>query len=279
MMINTPMQKLQPALLDQICDAWQVLQQQQPLVHIMTNTVASNYVANILLAANASPAMIDNPYEAESFVQIAGALSLNLGTPTTGQVDAMHIAAQTAHSLQKPWVLDPVGYGQVLHWRSAVVDQLMRYQPTILRGNASEIGSLAGKNIASKGVSSTVDSAEVYLQAQSLLEQCQCIAISGEADYIISREYPVIQVSGGSGLQPRVTATGCALGALTAAYSAITSPAIAALSAHVHFAIAGQLAFQQAPQLGRFNVAFIDEIHQMNVETIRQYASFQVLAD
>ena len=132
--MNTSVQQLQNTLLDQICEAWSLLQAQQPLVHVMTNAVASNYVANILLAANASPAMIDNPFEAESFVKIAGALSLNLGTPTTEQVEAMQIAAKTAHSIQKSWVLDPVGYGNVLHWRSDVVDQLMTYQPTILRG-------------------------------------------------------------------------------------------------------------------------------------------------
>lgn len=132
--MNTSVQQLQNTLLNQICEAWSLLQKQQPLVHVMTNAVASNYVANILLAANASPAMIDNPFEAESFVKIAGALSLNLGTPTTEQVEAMQIAAKTAHSIQKSWVLDPVGYGNVLHWRSSVVDQLMTYQPTILRG-------------------------------------------------------------------------------------------------------------------------------------------------
>ena len=277
--MTTSTQALQQTLLDQICEAWLKLQQQQPLVHIMTNTVASNYVANIVLAAHASPAMIDNPFEAESFAKIAAAISLNLGTPTTEQVQAMQLAAKTAHQLQKPWVLDPVGYGTVLRWRSGIVDQLMHSQPTILRGNASEIGALAGKQIESKGVDSTVDSADVYLQARSLLDHCECIAISGESDYIISKDYPVIQVSGGSALQPRITAMGCALGALIAAYSAVTSPVLAALTAHVHFAIAGQLAFEPAQQLGCFNVAFLDEIHQLNTETIRQYANFKILPE
>lgn len=277
--MSTSTQALQHTLLDQICEAWEKLQQQQPLVHIMTNAVASNYVANVLLAANASPAMIDNPFEAESFAKIAAAINLNLGTPTTEQVQAMQIAAETAHRLQKPWVLDPVGYGAVLHWRSGIVDQLLHQHPTILRGNASEIGALAGKQIESKGVDSTINSADVYLQAKCLLEQCECVAISGESDYILSKDYPVIQVCGGSYLQPRVTATGCALGALIAAYSAVTSAAIAALAAHVHFAIAGQRAFKRAQQLGSFSVAFLDEIHQLNTESIRQYADFKILLD
>ena len=44
-----------------IIEAWQKLQQQQPLVQCITNSVAANYTANILLAAGASPAMIDIP--------------------------------------------------------------------------------------------------------------------------------------------------------------------------------------------------------------------------
>ena len=61
-------------LIEQIIQAWHELQRQTPLVQCMTNSVANNYVANILLAAGASPAMIDNPFEAESFTQISSAL-------------------------------------------------------------------------------------------------------------------------------------------------------------------------------------------------------------
>ena len=74
-----------------------------------------------------------------------------------------------------------------------------------------------------------------------------------------------------------MTATGCALGALIAAYSAISTPTIAAISAHVHFAIAGKLAFEKAQTVGSFNVAFIDYLHGMTVEMFEQYAEIQVL--
>lgn len=275
--MNTTNTQLHNEIFDAVCAAWTALQQQQPLVHIMTNAVASNYVANILLATNASPAMIDNPFEAENFAHIAGAMSLNLGTPTSEQVQAMLIAAKTANTIQKPWVLDPVGYGAILHWRSEVTDQLMAFQPTIVRGNASEIGTLAGKQVTGKGVGTTLDSSEVYQQAQSLLNQCQCVAISGVSDFIISKDYPVIQINGGSELQPRVTATGCALGALIAAYSAVTTPVIAATAAHLHFAIAGKLAAAITQSLGSFNVAFIDQIHQLNLKVLREHADFQLL--
>lgn len=263
---------------NQIIQAWQALQQQQPLVHCITNSVAANYAANVLLAAGASPAMIDNPFEAESFVKVASALSINTGTPTTEQTQAMKIAAKTAQQQQKPWVLDPVGYSPILAWRSKTVDELLELQPTIIRGNASEISSLAGKQVQSKGVDSTLNSADVYTPARVLLQHAQCIAISGESDFILSQEFnAVIKVTGGSFLQPKVTATGCALGALIAAYAAVSNPTIATIAAHVHFAIAGQLAFNITQRIGHFNVEFLDHIHSLNADLIQRYANIQII--
>lgn len=265
-------------ILQKVVDAWTELQTQQPLVHCITNSVAANYAANILLAAGASPAMIDNPFEAESFASIAAALSINLGTPTSEQMQAMQISAQTVANKNTPWVLDPVGYGAFLKWRSEMVDQLVLLHPTIIRGNASEISALAGNQVESKGVDSAVSSNEVYLQAQALLNHSECVAISGESDFVLSKElHHVIQINGGSFLQPKVTATGCALGALIAAYSAVTTPAIATISAHIHFAIAGKLAFEKASAVGSFNVAFLDEIYQMSANKIWEYSDIQVL--
>ncbi|NHB57306.1 hydroxyethylthiazole kinase [Acinetobacter sp. 194] len=266
-------------ILQHVVNAWKQLQTQQPLVQCITNIVAANYAANILLAAGASPAMVDNPFEAESFTTISGALSINVGTPHTEQMQAMRISAQTAQRTETPWVLDPVGYGAVLPWRTEMVNELLTYKPTVIRGNASEISTLAGdQNVESKGVDSTLKSADVYEHAKVLLEHCECVAISGESDYIISKEYnTVIQVNGGSHLQPKVTATGCALGALTAAYCAVTTPTIACIAAHVHFAIAGKLAFQKAQTVGSFNVAFLDQVYGLTAETIEQYGDVQVL--
>lgn len=268
---------LHQQILEDVCSAWSALQQQRPLVHIMTNAVASNYVANVLLAANASPAMIDNPFEAADFTKIAASLNLNLGTPRVEQVEAMLISAKTAQDIAKPWVLDPVGYGSALKWRSEIADQLLNFEPTILRGNASEISAIAGQNAESKGVDSTLNANDIYRYAATLLSKSECIAISGESDYIISRTLPVIKINGGSALQPRVTATGCALGALIAAYAAVANPAIAAIAAHLHFAIAGQIAAQKHSSLGHFNTQFMDEIHQLNTESFREFASFEIL--
>jgi len=265
-------------LIEQVIEAWQNMQARTPLVQCITNSVAANYTANVLLASGASPAMIDNPYEAESFTKISSALSINLGTPTTEQMQAMQISAKTAQLNDIPWVLDPVGYGPILAWRSQMTDELLQFKPSVIRGNASEISTLAGNQVQSKGVDSTLSSDDAYRQAYALLVHTDCIAISGESDYILSKELDVvIQINGGSPLQPKITATGCALGALIAAYSAVTTPTIAALSAHVHFAIAGKLAANQAQTMGSFSNIFMDYIHMLDANLIEQYANIKLL--
>ncbi|CAI3107448.1 Hydroxyethylthiazole kinase [Acinetobacter calcoaceticus] len=265
-------------LIEQVIEAWQNMQARTPLVQCITNSVAANYTANVLLASGASPAMIDNPYEAESFTKISSALSINLGTPTTEQMQAMQISAKIAQLNDIPWVLDPVGYGPILAWRSQMTDELLQFKPSVIRGNASEISTLAGNQVQSKGVDSTLSSDDAYRQAYALLVHTDCIAISGESDYILSKELDVvIQINGGSPLQPKITATGCALGALIAAYSAVTAPTIAALSAHVHFAIAGKLAANQAQTMGSFSNIFMDYIHMLDANLIEQYANIKLL--
>lgn len=282
---NQPIFDLQDNLVDQtapllqkIIEAHTQLRAMQPLVQCITNSVAANYVANVLLACGASPAMIDNPFEAESFTRISSALSINLGTPTTEQMQAMQISAHTAHQASIPWVLDPVGYGNILSWRSEMTNELLQYQPTVIRGNASEISGLAGNQVVGKGVDSTLDSAEVYAQAWTLLDYAECIAISGESDFILSKALnSIIKVNGGCFLQPRVTATGCALGALIAAYCAVTDVTTATIAAHVHFSVAGQLAYQTAQTVGSFNVAFLDALDRIDAELLNEYADVKII--
>lgn len=261
-------------ILQSIQTLWQKLQDTQPLVHCITNSVANNFAANVCLAVGASPAMIDNKQEAGNFARIASALSINTGTPTPEQALAMQYAAQSANAEHTPWVLDPVGYSEILAWRSQIVDDLLQYQPTILRGNASEIATLAGAQSSSKGVDSTLSSEQAVDQALELLGICDCVAISGGTDYILSKALGVVAISGGSNLQPKVTAMGCALGAVCAAYLGVLEEsqpaALAAIAAHVHFAVSAQIAEEkltiQNVGIGSFQMLFLDALFQITAE-------------
>src|SRR5690242_8836860 len=79
----------------------------RPRVHCITNTVAQNFTANMLLAAGAVPAMTITPDEIAEFVTQADALVINLGTMDEERRAAIGTALG-ATSDRVPWLLDPV---------------------------------------------------------------------------------------------------------------------------------------------------------------------------
>lgn len=140
------------------------LRQSTPLVHSITNYVAMNPAANVLLALGASPAMVHAAEEAAEFAALADALVINIGTLSAPWVDAMLSAAESAQQQQTPWVLDPVAIGATRFRRDACA-RLLEFSPTIIRGNASEIIALAGDALGGRGVDSTAASDEALTAA------------------------------------------------------------------------------------------------------------------
>lgn len=78
-----------------------------PLVQCITNHVAMNIAANVLLAAGASPAMVSDAEEAGEFARIAGALTVNIGTLSSLSVSGMRAAIEGAQAAGKPWFWTP----------------------------------------------------------------------------------------------------------------------------------------------------------------------------
>ena len=185
--------------------------------------------ANVLLALGASPAMVHAVEEVEDFVAISSALVINIGTLSPRWVEAMRLAAAKAARLGKPWVLDPVGCGAT-PYRTSVAVELAGMRPAIIRGNASEIMSLAGAaGAGGKGVDST-DAARMRRsprRAGSRGSTGAVVAITGETDYATDGS-ELIAVGGGDALMPLSTALGCALSATTAAFAALRPPLEAA---------------------------------------------------
>ena len=262
--------------LTQVISAHAALRQRRPLVQCLTNTVSSNFVANALLASGASPAMVDNTQEAALFAGIADAVLVNLGTPTDAQVASMRLAAEAAEAAGKPWVLDPIAAG-ALPWRGGVAVDLLRFHPAVIRGNASEIIGLAGLGGGARGVDSSADPADAVGAAVDLLQHAAAVSASGAVDHVVGRmgdgQIVLIRISGGSALMPRVTAMGCALGALVAAYCSVAPDALTGLvAAHVHFAVAAEIAATTASRPGSFAPAFLDALDAVDEPALRERA-------
>ena len=114
-----------------------------PLIHNITNYVTVNDCANILLACGGSPIMADDAEEAEEITAICGGLNINIGTLNQRTIPAMHLAGKKANELGHPVVLDPVGAGASKLRTNTAKALLEDIHFTVLRGNISEIKTLA----------------------------------------------------------------------------------------------------------------------------------------
>lgn len=231
-----------------------------PLTHVLTNIVVTNWTANVLLAAGASPAMVIAEEEVSDFAAIAGGVLINVGTINSFDAKAIKAAAISAQKAGTPWVLDPVAVG-ALRYRTEIAKDLLQHKPTVIRGNASEILALAGAVGGGKGVDSTAASSDAVPLAKELaISTGAVVAISGEVDYITDGK-ETIAVPGGHILMTKVTGVGCSLGALIASFLGIQKDALrAAVSASAVFAIAGSRAAERSSGTGSFAVAFLDEL-------------------
>jgi len=246
------------------------VRREAPLVHSVTNLVVMNFNANLLLAAGASPIMAHAVEEVPDMVAISHAVAVNIGTLDSQWVPAMVLALQTARALGKPGVLDPVGAGASAYRNRTLAYLLAQGKPSIIRGNASEIMSLAGVAGASKGVDSTAASSEALHCAQSLSRQQGCVVcVSGEKDYIVGPHGQLAMLANGHPLMTRVTGVGCSATALVAAFAGVQpDPWRACVSAMAYLGVAGQLAAARVHinggGVGSYAVALLDAVDQLD---------------
>lgn len=252
-----------------VAAALEAVRRAGPLVQCLTNTVVTNWTANVLLATGLAPAMVDNPHEAGLFAGAAGAVLVNLGTPQDHTVAAMRAAVRGAAAAGTPWVLDPVAAG-ALPWRTAVAGELLDLaRPAIVRGNASEIAGLAG-GAGGRGVDSTATPDQVLDLARELARRHDCVvAVSGPVDHLVDADR-LMTVANGHPWLTRVTGVGCALGALMAGFAtAGEDPLLAATAATATLTVAADRAAATTQGLGSFAVALLDQLTVLTPEDLR----------
>jgi len=257
--------------MDYRAEAWAALQrlrERSPLVHSITNYVSMDITANALLAIGAAPAMVHAAEEVEEFVGIADALVVNIGTLSPPWVAAMHLAADRATALGKPWVLDPVGAGAT-RYRTDTARDLAERKPAIIRGNASEILALAGAANATRGVDSAHASADALESAKALARQFGCVvAITGMVDYVTDGAR-TLSVSNGVAMMTRVTALGCSATAIVAAFAAVHEDRVLSTAAALGtLGVAGELAAREWPGPGTFRARLLDALYMLDADAM-----------
>jgi hydroxyethylthiazole kinase len=229
----------------------------QPRVHCITNAVAQNFTANVLLAVGAIPSMTVAPDEVGAFVARADALLVNLGTFDRERRESTEMAIAEAARAGRPWVLDPVFVNRSPA-RAAFAQSLAAKRPAAVRLNAGEFAALAGQPPDGE-----------TLQRYALGHGC-IVALTGATDEVTDGTR-VVQIANGDPLMGRVTAMGCAGTAVVAAALAVEADALAAVAAALMlFAVAGEVAATRARGPGSFAMEIVDALYGLDQDTLRE---------
>ena len=242
-------------LVHRAVEAIATLLRQNPNVHCITNTVAQNFTANVLLACGVKPSMSVALAEITDFTTRCDALLINLGTMDPERSKAARWAVQVAARHAIPFALDPV-FAQASSVRLALARQLILCEPAIIRANSSEAAALFGNT---------------EIDEIARLQQ-GCIVISGESD-LVSDGRNSVKITNGAPIMTQITAMGCALTALMAALMAVEDdPFVASVAALLWFNIAGEIAAEISSGPGTFVALFIDALANIDGNTIAKMA-------
>ncbi len=260
-----------------------------PLVHNITNYVTVNDCANILLACGASPIMSDDAGEVEEITSICGGLNINIGTLNQRTIPSMLLAGKKANELGHPVVLDPVGAGASTLRTKTAKDLVEQVHFTVIRGNISEIKTLALGSKTTKGVDADVAdkvtrenlSKAVAFAKEFAARTGAVVVITGAID-IVADSKKAYCIYNGHPMMSSITGTGCQLSAMTAAYVTANpdNPLEAAAAAVCAMGICGEIAHKRlSPEDGNssYRNYIIDAIYHLTGEDLDKYANYEIL--
>ena len=240
------------------------------------------------LYCGASPIMSDDQSEVEEITTICGGLNINIGTLNKRTIESMFLAGKRANALSHPVVLDPVGAGASKLRTETAQKLLEEVKFTVIRGNISEVKTLASGSGTTKGVDADVadkvseenlDSAVAF--AKAFAEKTGAvIAITGAID-IVADGKKAYCIRNGHPMMSSITGTGCQLSAMTAAYVTANPehPLEAAAAAVCAMGLAGEIAHARlSAQDGNstYRNYIIDAIYNMTPEQLEEGAKYEV---
>jgi hydroxyethylthiazole kinase len=250
-----------------------VLRAARPLVHHLTNSVVTNDTANLTLLAGASPVMAHALEEVEDMVTLASALVLNIGTLDPAQVEAMRRAGRRARERGVPIVLDPVGAGATAYRTRVAHELIAEVRPTVVRGNAGEIGTLAGTGGEVRGVDSVGASADPRTAVEHAARRFAAVAaITGRLDYL-SDGHRTLVVDHGHPWLTQLTGTGCMATSMIGAFLAVEPDAVLATAAALAcFGLAAESAALVSTGPGTFKAALFDAVAALDPQRVEREA-------
>jgi hydroxyethylthiazole kinase len=255
-----------------VIDAFEVLsnvRSKKPIVHHLTNWVTIYDCANIVKVLGASPVMAHAPQEVAQMAGIASSLVLNIGTLTDDFVEAMKIAARSANAKGIPVILDVCGAGATDFRDTKSLELLNEVKIDIIKGNASEIARVAGKNVTTKGVDSSLVGDDMRFIATKLAKTRDAtVVVTGEED-IVTNGMQTRIIKNGHPFMASVVGTGCMAASVIGACAAVEADLVLAASAGlVVFEVASQQAALRAAGPANFKERLFDALYSIDKKTI-----------
>lgn len=245
----------------------------RPLVHSITNLVVMNFNANVLLAIGASPVMAHAHEEVADMAAIAQALVLNIGTLEPYWITSMCHALDVATARGIPTVLDPVGAGATRYRNDSIQAILRQAMPRVIRGNASEIMSVAGMAAQTRGVDSSAAVADALQAARDLAGRSGgVVCVSGPVDQVLDAGGRHASLANGHEWMTRITGVGCSATALVGAFCAVQPDAWrATVAAMAYLGVVGEVATQamqaNGQGVGSLQMALLDQLQLLDEAT------------
>ena len=259
-----------------------------PLVHNITNYVTVNDVANILLACGGSPIMSDEPGDVADITTICGGLNINIGTLNARSIEGMFIAGAKANELGHVVLLDPVGAGASALRTDTAVKLMDTLKLDMVRGNVSEIKTLALGSGTTKGVDADAADAVTDENLDKMVafvkdfakKSGSLVAITGAIDLVADSETCYV-IRNGRPEMGKITGTGCQLSGMMTAFL-VANPENrleAAAAAVCAMGLAGEIGWsrmQEGDGNSTYRNRIIDAIYNMTGDILNEGAKYEV---
>ena len=232
--------------------------------------------------------MSDEPDDVEDITAICGGLNINIGTLNKNSIEGMFKAGRKAAELGHVLLLDPVGAGASALRTDTAVKLMDEIKFSCIRGNISEIKTLALGSGTTKGVDAdvadavtdeTLDSAVKFVK-DFAKKAGAVVAITGAIDLVSDGDRCFV-IRNGRPEMGKITGTGCQLSGLTTAFLVANPDNLleAAAAAVCTMGLAGEIGWsymQEGDGNSTYRNRIIDAIYNMDAETLDKGAKYEI---
>ena len=260
-----------------------------PLIHNITNYVTVNDCANVLLASGSSPIMADDIDDVVDITSICGGLHINIGTLNRNTIPAMFLAGKRANELGHPVLLDPVGAGASKLRTDTAYQLLDQVKFSVIRGNISEIKTLALGEGSTRGVDASIDDIVTEENLDKTVAFAKKFAAKTDAIIVITGAIDIVAdkskgycIRNGHPMMSRITGSGCQLSALITAFLTANkeTPLEAVVAAVCAMGICGEKAYARMAALdgnASYRNYLIDAVYNLTGDELESEAKYEIL--